>query len=62
MSSYEALGLDGVPATLEGRWVDHVFLAEQSVEQQRAQLAVHRNLGGFRSDHRPLQARVRLSR
>ncbi|NYD56436.1 endonuclease/exonuclease/phosphatase family metal-dependent hydrolase [Nocardioides marinisabuli] len=62
VSSYETLGLAGVPATLEGRWVDYVFLAQQSIDAGRAQLAAHRSLGGFRSDHRPLQATVRLYR
>jgi endonuclease/exonuclease/phosphatase family metal-dependent hydrolase len=62
VSSYEALGLDGVQPTLAGRWVDYVLLARRTLDEQRAQLAAHRSLGGFRSDHRPLQATVRLYR
>ncbi len=62
VSSYEALGLAGVKPTLAGRWVDYVFLAQRTVDEGRAQLAAHRSLGGFRSDHRPLQATVRLYR
>ncbi len=62
VSSYEALGLEGVEPTLAGRWVDYVLLAQRTLDEQRAQLAAHRSLGGFRSDHRPLQATVRLYR
>ncbi|MCD4536315.1 hypothetical protein LRP67_19665 [Nocardioides sp. cx-169] len=63
-SSYEALGLDGVEATLRTRWIDYVWLADRSVRRPDgrgvAQFARHRSLNGFRSDHRPLLAVIRL--
>ncbi|GAB2856316.1 exonuclease/endonuclease/phosphatase family protein [Nocardioides pacificus] len=63
-SSYEALGLGGVEPTQRTRWIDYVWLADRSVRRRDgsgvAQFVQHRSLGGFRSDHRPLLARVRL--
>jgi hypothetical protein len=63
-SSYEVLGLDGVPPTQGTRWIDYVWIADASVRRRdlsgTAQFAKHRSLGGFASDHRPLLARVRL--
>lgn len=63
-SSYEALGLDGVVPTQGSRWIDYVWLADDSVRRRdgsgTAQFARHRSLGGFASDHRPLLARIRL--
>ncbi len=65
-SSYDALGLTEEP-TRNTRWIDYVWLADGSVRRRTpggtrgpAQLASHRTLDGFRSDHRPLLARVRL--
>lgn len=43
---------------------DSVWLAHRSVRGRAgsgvAQFARHRSLGGYRSDHRPLLARIRL--
>jgi hypothetical protein len=65
VSSYDALGLDGVPPTHDSRWIDYVFLAHQSVRGTDgsgglAQFVLHRSLSGFSSDHSPLYARIRL--
>ena len=57
-SSYQALGLDGVPPTLRTRWIDYVFLADSSAK--KAQFAQHRSLPKGNSDHSPLVARIRL--
>lgn len=67
VSSYDSLGLDGVVPTRNTRWIDYVWLAADSVRRRTedgfrgpAQLAAHRTLDGFESDHRPLLVRVRL--
>ncbi len=67
VSSYDALGLDDVVPTRNTRWIDYVWLAADSVRRRTddgvrgtAQLAAHRTLDGFESDHRPLLVRVRL--
>lgn len=58
-SSYEQLGTHGVAPTLgNSRYVDYVFLDRRSA----AHFVSHASLGGFRSDHRPLVAKVRLPR
>ncbi len=62
VSSYQALGLTGVEPTKGSRWIDYVLLSERSVRTARAQFATQRTLDGFRSDHRPLLARIRLYR
>lgn len=63
-SSYEVLGLDGVEGTHGSRWIDYVWLTNRSVRRPDgsgvAQFARHRILDGFRSDHRPLLAVIRL--
>lgn len=63
-SSYAVLGLDGVQPTHGTRWIDYVWLANRSVRRNdgsgTAQFARHRSLGGFKTDHRPLVARIRL--
>lgn len=62
VSSYQALGLQGVQPTKNARWIDYVFLASKTLQARRAQFATHESLGGYRSDHRPLLARIRLYR
>lgn len=59
VSSYQALGLDGVEPSRLTRWIDYVFLSTDSLRRPSAQgrgtaqFARHRTLNGFRSDHRP---------
>ncbi|MBS44833.1 MAG: hypothetical protein CMH83_17035 [Nocardioides sp.] len=67
VSSYDALGTDGVVPTLRTRWIDYVWVSAATLRgplgagpDGHAQLVTHRSLGGYRSDHRPLLARVRL--
>ena len=67
LSSYDALGLRGVTPTRTTRWIDYVWLSTDSVRGRggvgdggTAQFATHRSLNGFRSDHRPMLARIRL--
>jgi endonuclease/exonuclease/phosphatase family metal-dependent hydrolase len=64
LSSYQALGLDGLAPTRNTRWIDYVFLASASVKGHggTAQFARHRTLTGASSDHDPLLARIRLYR
>lgn len=58
-SSYEQLGTTGLIPTLGNRrFVDYVFLGRNSP----AKFVSHASLSGFRSDHRPLIAKVRLTR
>lgn len=54
-SSYESLGTNLIP-THGRRLIDYVFLRRNS----RAEFVEHRTLRGYRSDHKPLLAKVRL--
>lgn len=55
-SSYERLGTQGLLPTHGTRLIDYVFLQRNS----KAQFLSHRTLQGYRSDHRPLLAKVSL--
>ncbi len=67
-SSWEALGLRGTIPTRYTRYIDYVFLADDTVrdaddragEGGAAQFAWHRVLRGYRSDHHPVLARLRI--
>ena len=64
-SSYDVLGLSGLRPTRGDRWIDYVFLADHTMRSAEnpdglAQFARHQVLAGYRSDHSPLLARVRL--
>jgi endonuclease/exonuclease/phosphatase family metal-dependent hydrolase len=70
-STYQALGLDGLRPTRKTRWIDYVFVADRSLRRAgagarrgsgTAQIARHRVLGGYASDHAPLLARIRVYR
>ncbi len=63
-SSYQVLGLDGVVPTRGSRWIDYVWIADQSLridadDPGSGQFVQHRSLDGFASDHRPLVTRIR---
>ncbi|NHC24840.1 hypothetical protein G6553_16865 [Nocardioides sp. IC4_145] len=70
-STYQLLGLDGLRPTRETRWIDYVFVADRSLRRAAAgarggsgtaQVARHRVLDGYASDHAPLLARIRVYR
>jgi len=63
-SSYQVLGLDGVEPTRGTRWIDYIWIADRTLRVDAkdvgsGQYVAHRSLGGFKSDHRPLVARIR---
>lgn len=62
-SSFAALSHDYLSPTHGTRWIDYVFLADQSRragDRGTAQLVRHWVPDGFSSDHRPLLTRLRL--
>lgn len=66
VSSWEALGTDGVPGTSvvaktrQPVIYDYVYVAARTLAAGRAAFAGHWVLDGFHSDHRPVLARVHL--
>jgi len=61
-SSYQALGLRGLPPThrLSGRWIDYVLAGRDALEEGRMAFRSQRALDGYGSDHRPLVVRLEL--
>ena len=67
-SSWETLGLRGTIPTRNTRYIDYIFLADDTVrgaddragEGGVAQFAWHRVLSGYRSDHHPVLAQLRI--
>ncbi len=59
-SSFGELGLTGVCATRNTRWIDYVWLDEPSLAAGRAGFVTHRSLDGYASDHRPMLATIAL--
>jgi len=61
-SSYQALGLRGVPPThrLSGRWIDYVLADRDALAEGRMAFRSQRALNGYGSDHRPLVVRLEL--
>jgi hypothetical protein len=65
VSSYEALGRDGMAHAQDSRRMPYVFVADGSVRRHQgtgglAQFVGHRLLSGFDAEQAPLLARVRL--
>jgi endonuclease/exonuclease/phosphatase family metal-dependent hydrolase len=63
VSSFAALGLRGLPLThpVTGRFIDYVYVRRADRRGGHVEFRTHRVLRGYRSDHRPVLARLRLA-
>jgi len=62
-SSYEALGLRGLPPThrLSGRWIDYVLAGRAAIDADHLEIRSQKALEGYGSDHRPLLVRIEIA-
>lgn len=62
VSSYAALGLDGLAASHPptGRYIDYVHAARGALHRGEMEFVRHRMIGGLHTDHNAVLARIRL--
>lgn len=62
VSSYAALGLDGLGASHPptGRYIDYVHAARGALHRGEMEFVRHRMIGGLNTDHNAVLARIRL--